>query len=259
MNADRRGSAPYGERTSDKWVHVRRKAVSRQARAPSYVVGRIAVTGGPLARQLVPEGLGDKRERPTRSACPDRHRGGLACARPCHPPLAGRSLPAIPGGKAVKRLWEASMRVRRCAGQGIGGVPTNDRGPCSLAGNGWPLRCSVGHDLSASGRRPAHEIGFRHLLLLARGVAISCRFGGDDLKGRSALASSSSPARSGTFIAAGQLLRACPPAQRRSRDRQPLARCRASTAGPLPSSCPRCSPRPPGQRPRSSRRPPLRP
>ena len=103
MNADRRRSVPIGERTSDNRVHVRREAVPRRTRTPSYVIGGLAFAGGPHARPPGPDGLGAKRERPTRSACPDRHRGGLACAHPCHPPLWGRSRPSIPSGKATER------------------------------------------------------------------------------------------------------------------------------------------------------------
>ena len=68
MNVARRESVPIGERTSDNWGRVRREAVPRQARAPSYIVDCLTVTGGPLARPPAPEGLGDKRERPP----PDR-------------------------------------------------------------------------------------------------------------------------------------------------------------------------------------------
>ena len=64
MNVARRESVPIGERTSDNWGHVRREAVPRQARALSYIVDCLAVTGGLLARPPAPEGLGDKRERP---------------------------------------------------------------------------------------------------------------------------------------------------------------------------------------------------
>ena len=108
MNVARRESVPIGERTSDNWGRVRREAVPRQARAPSYIVDCLAVTGGPLARPPAPEGLGDKRERPPRSACPDRHRGGLACAQPCHPPLGGRSRTISPCRKAVQRREETA-------------------------------------------------------------------------------------------------------------------------------------------------------
>ena len=47
MNADRRGSAPYGERTSDKWVHVRRKATSFQASGTGATV-----CSAPCSRRL---------------------------------------------------------------------------------------------------------------------------------------------------------------------------------------------------------------
>ena len=58
MNVARRESVPIGERTSDNWGRVRREAVPRQARAPSYIVDCLTVTGGPLARPPAPEGLG---------------------------------------------------------------------------------------------------------------------------------------------------------------------------------------------------------
>ena len=108
MNVARRESVPIGERTSDNWGRVRREAVPRQARAPSYIVDCLTVTGGPLARPPAPEGLGIRGSDPPRSACPDRHRGGLACAQPCHPPLGGRSRTIVLAG----RLFSAAKRRR---------------------------------------------------------------------------------------------------------------------------------------------------
>ena len=58
MNVARRESVPIGERTSDNWGRVRREAVPRQARALSYIVDCLAVTGGPLARPPASEGPG---------------------------------------------------------------------------------------------------------------------------------------------------------------------------------------------------------
>ena len=60
MNVARRESVPIGERTSDNWGRVRREAVPRQARALSYIVDCLAVTGGPLARPPASEGLGGR-------------------------------------------------------------------------------------------------------------------------------------------------------------------------------------------------------
>ena len=57
MNVARRESVPIGERTSDNWGRVRREAVPRQARALSYIVDCLAVTGGPLARPPASEGV----------------------------------------------------------------------------------------------------------------------------------------------------------------------------------------------------------
>ena len=68
MNADWRGSVPIGECTSDNRVRVRREAVPRQTRTPSYVVGCLAVAVRPHQRPPGPEGLGANREDP-----PDRH------------------------------------------------------------------------------------------------------------------------------------------------------------------------------------------
>ena len=61
---------PIGERTSDDRVHVRREAVPRQTRAPSYVVGCVAVAVRPHQRPPGPEGLGANRGVSMSSGCP---------------------------------------------------------------------------------------------------------------------------------------------------------------------------------------------
>ena len=81
---------------ADRGVHIRPSCVCAPGRCYPvnthfYVVGCLVVAVRPPGRQPGPEGLGAKRERPRRSACPDRHRGGSACASPCRPPPRGRS------------------------------------------------------------------------------------------------------------------------------------------------------------------------
>ena len=111
----RRASVPIRECTSDNRVRVRREAVRRQTHTPSYVVGCLAVTVRPHGL----DGLWANRERPPISACLDRHRGGTACARPCHPPRRGRSRSISPWreGKGrcpgkVRRTWRRTPGPR---------------------------------------------------------------------------------------------------------------------------------------------------
>ena len=86
LNADRRGSVLIGECTSDNGVHVHRNAISMCAPALPYVAACLTVAARPPERRRRSGAFGRRRERPPLSGCLDRHRGGLACARPCHPP-----------------------------------------------------------------------------------------------------------------------------------------------------------------------------
>ena len=108
MNVARRESVPIGERTSDNWGRVRREAVPRQARALSYIVDCLAVTGGPLARPPASEGLGDKRERPPPIGVPRSapRRVGMCTAMP--PPARGSLPHHSPCRKAVQRREETA-------------------------------------------------------------------------------------------------------------------------------------------------------
>ena len=114
MNVARRESVPIGERTSDNWGRVRREAVPRQARALSYIVDCLAVTGGPLARPPASKGLGDKREHhsPCRKAVQRREEtadhqfvGGREPVWPAPsskgPGAALRTAPTLGGGSAA--------------------------------------------------------------------------------------------------------------------------------------------------------------
>ena len=111
MNADRRGPVLIGECTSDIGVHVHRNAISMCAPALPYVAGCLTVAARPAERRRRSGAFGRRRERPPLSGCLDRHRGGLACAHPCHPPHGG-SLPAMdPYG--LHRIWTQSIYHKR--------------------------------------------------------------------------------------------------------------------------------------------------
>ena len=86
LNADRRASVLIGECTSDNGVHVHRNAISMCAPALPYVAACLTVAARPPELRRRSGAFGRRRERPPLSGCLDRHRGGLACARPCHPP-----------------------------------------------------------------------------------------------------------------------------------------------------------------------------
>ena len=103
LNADQRGPVLIGACTSDIGVHVHRNVIPMCAPALPYVAGCLAVGARPPERRRRSGACGRRRERPPYWGCLDRHRGGVACARPCHPPPGG-SLPTIdPCGKALER------------------------------------------------------------------------------------------------------------------------------------------------------------
>ena len=109
LNADRRASVPIGECTSDNGVHVHRNAIFMCAPALPYVAGCLTVAARPAELRRRSGAFGRRRERPPLSGCLDRHRGGLACARPCHPPHGG-SLPAMdPYGKVVTAMRRPAL------------------------------------------------------------------------------------------------------------------------------------------------------
>ena len=114
MNGDRRGSVPIGERTSDNCVRVRREAVPRRTRTPSYVVGSVAVAVRPHQQPPGPEGLGTNRERPPRPKA-WYGRGALRVFTRWPPPSRGRSRPSIPSGKAIERHCERGGSTDRTA------------------------------------------------------------------------------------------------------------------------------------------------
>ena len=100
--------------TSDNGVHVHRNAIFMCAPALPYVAACLTVAARPPERRRRSGAFGRRRERPPLSGCLDRHRGGLACAHPCHPPRGGRSHQSIPGGKAVapmRAIRESSQRA----------------------------------------------------------------------------------------------------------------------------------------------------
>ena len=68
----------------------------------------LRLRAGRLRGRPPPRVSGIRGSDPPRSACPDRHRGGLACAQPCHPPLGGRSRTISPCRKAVQRREETA-------------------------------------------------------------------------------------------------------------------------------------------------------
>ena len=119
LNADRRGWVLIGECTSDIGVHVHRNAIFMCAPALPYVAGCLTVAARPPERRRRFGAFGRRRERPPLWGCLDRHRGGLACARPCHPSPGGRSPPAIPSGKAIKRRCERGVSTNPAAGRGF--------------------------------------------------------------------------------------------------------------------------------------------
>ena len=108
MNVARRESVPIGERTSDNWgVCAGRRFPGKHALfLISLTVLRLRA--GRLRGHPPPRVSEIRGSDPPRSACPDRHRGGLACAQPCHPPLGGRSRTIVLAG----RLYSAAKRRR---------------------------------------------------------------------------------------------------------------------------------------------------
>ena len=86
LTPGRRASVLIGECTSDNGVHVHRNAISMCAPALPYVAVCLTVAARPPERRRRSGAFGRRRERPPLSGCLDRHRGGLACAHPCHPP-----------------------------------------------------------------------------------------------------------------------------------------------------------------------------
>ena len=134
MNVARRESVPIGERTSDNWGRVRREAVPRQARALSYIVDCLAVTGGPLARPPASEGLGDKRERPPPIGVPRSapRRVGMCTAMP--PPARGSLPHHSPCRKAVQRREETADHQFASRPAGVSALaPRTGRGPAENA------------------------------------------------------------------------------------------------------------------------------
>ena len=89
VNANRGGFVPIGECTSDTGVHVHRNAISMCAPALPYVAGCLTVAARPPERRRRSGALGRRWERPPLWGCLHRHRGGLACARPCPPSPRG--------------------------------------------------------------------------------------------------------------------------------------------------------------------------
>ncbi len=136
LNTDRRGSVLIGECTSDNGVHVHRNAIFMCAPALPYVAGCLAVAARAPKQRCRSGAFGRRWERPPLSGCLDRHRGGLACARPCHPPTGGRSHPWIPTGRQTPRQSSRPWQTRspfgrpwRCSGPG--------RSPARCAGGSW--------------------------------------------------------------------------------------------------------------------------
>ena len=94
---------------ADPRVHIRQRGACApkrhfhvRASAPlcgwlSYSCGTAAgVAARPPERRRRSGAFGRGRERPPLLGCLDRHQGGCACARPCHPPPGGRSLSISP-------------------------------------------------------------------------------------------------------------------------------------------------------------------
>ena len=75
-------------------VHVHRNAFSMCAPALPYVPACLTVAARPPELRRRSGAFGRRRERPPLSGCLDRHRGGCACAHPCHPSHGG-SLPSM--------------------------------------------------------------------------------------------------------------------------------------------------------------------
>ncbi len=120
----------------------------------SWAVLRLRV--GRLRGSPFPRVSGIRRSDP-----PDRHAPiSTAEGRHVHSHATPRSRVA-PHQQSLAGRPSSAFGRRRCAGQGIGGVPTNDPGPCSLPGNGWPLRCRVG---------PLRLVGFPPEIHLPRRV-----------------------------------------------------------------------------------------
>ena len=108
VNADRRASVLIGECTSDNGVHVHRNAIFMCAPALPYVAGCLTVAARPPELRRRSGAFGRRRERPPLLGCLDRHRGGSACARPCHPPRGVAPFRIDPCGKAVEPLKKSA-------------------------------------------------------------------------------------------------------------------------------------------------------
>ena len=108
MNADRLGWLLIGECTSDNGVHVHRNANSMCAPALPYTAACLTVVARPSERRRRSGAFGRRWERPPLLGCLDRHRGGSACARPCHPPRGVAPFRIDPCGKAVEPLKKSA-------------------------------------------------------------------------------------------------------------------------------------------------------
>ena len=119
LNADRRASVLIGECTSDNGVHVHRNAFSMCAPALPYVAACLTVAARPPERRRRSGAFGRRRERPPLWGCLDRHRGGLACARPCHPPPGvaplQQSLAGRPSSAAASAAYQRIRLPAACA------------------------------------------------------------------------------------------------------------------------------------------------
>ena len=138
LNADRLGWVLIGECTSDNGVHVHRNAISMCAPALPYMAACLTVAARPPERRRRSGAFGRRRERPPLWGCLDRHRGGLACAHPCHPPPGGRSPPAIPSGKAIKRRCERGVSTNPAAGR-VRAMACRSAGVQGIEGGGATL------------------------------------------------------------------------------------------------------------------------
>ena len=132
-NADRRGSVLIGECTSDIGVHVHRNAIFMCAPALPYVAACLTVAARPPELRRRSGAFGRRRERPPLWGCLDRHRGGLACAHPCHPPPGVAPLQQSLAGRPPSAAEDTADQFPGQPPVELWGIAEQDRGRLAVA------------------------------------------------------------------------------------------------------------------------------